>query len=381
MIVKINRAVKRRIFRYLDFIMSISFGKKPNSLLIIRLDAIGDYILFRNFIALLKNSNEYKTYKITLLGNSIWRDLAIELDSNYIDEFIWLDTAKFNKHLIYRYLMLRKITFMGYKILLSPAYSREFYIDNIVKLISADEKIGSVGNLSNITPKNKNIGDKHYTKLIPAKKELLFEFYRNKEFFENLLKTKLKIRKPQISLQTKTLDFVLPKQYVVLFIGASNNFRKWDTRNFAEVAQYLYKYFHLEIVLCGGPGDKNDANNFSKYFHNNYLDLVGKTSLIDLLYVIDSCDLMVSNETSAPHFAAALSTSKILVLYNGNHYGRFTPYPKEISKDYYVIYHPSIEKDLGAYKQVSNSKGFKSELNIQDITTQKVIETVTNVLK
>ena len=39
------------------------------SLIIVHTEAIGDYILFRNFIEQIKNSEKFKTYKITLIAN------------------------------------------------------------------------------------------------------------------------------------------------------------------------------------------------------------------------------------------------------------------------------------------------------------------------
>ena len=65
-----------------------------NTLLLLRLDSIGDYILFRNFIRALKESKKYKDYKITLCGNSRWKDLALHLDKQYITEYIWVDYHK-----------------------------------------------------------------------------------------------------------------------------------------------------------------------------------------------------------------------------------------------------------------------------------------------
>jgi len=64
--------------------------------------------------------------------------------------------------------------------------------------------------------------------------------------------------------------------------------------------------------------------------------------------------------------------TNIFVISNGNHFGRFTPYPKEIWKGYYPIYHSEIEKDLGNYKKLSNSYGYGSSLDISEITVEKV---------
>jgi ADP-heptose:LPS heptosyltransferase len=89
---------------------------------------------------------------------------------------------------------------------------------------------------------------------------------------------------------------------------------------------------------------------------------------------------MIANETSAPHFAVALEMTNIFVISNGNHFGRFTPYPKEIWPYYYPIYHPEIEQDLDNYKQLSNSYGYGSRLNINDISVEKVKNRISEVL-
>ena len=382
MISKIKTLIKFIVYYVINFIIFPSKDIKQKSLLLINLDAIGDYILFRNFIEVLKKNDKYKKYKITLLGNGTWKSLSEELDSEYIENFIWLDIDKFTKDLLYRYSKLKDLTSIGYEIVINPAYSRGFFLgDTFVKLINADKKIGSVGDLSNIKKWQKNISDNYYDILAPAKVELIFEFNRNREFFENILDTKIDIQKPTIRLQNKKLNVDLPNNYAILFIGASASFRKWNIKNFVKIAKYLKESYGYNLVLCGGPSDIKEAIEFKKYFKDEYLDLVGKTSLVDLLHVIYNGNLMIANETSAPHFAVALEMENVFVIYNGNHYGRFTPYPNDVSKSYHVIYHPKIEKDLDDYKKLSNSYGFGSDLNIDDITKEMVIGKINSIIK
>lgn len=381
MILKLKTLIKIIIYFVIDFFINPSKEIKPNSLLLIRLDAIGDYVLFRNFIEELKNSEKYKDYKITLLGNNAWKSISEELDSQYIDKFIWLDRDRFNKDFVYRYQKLQEIGSNGYEVVLSPVYSREFfYGDNIIKLINAKEKIGSIGDVSNIKIWQKNISDRYYDILVSAREELMFEFDRNKEFFENLLHVRLDIKKPHIDLKPKKLPFELSEKYAILFIGASASFRKWNIEGFAKIGNYLKNEFGYEIVLCGAPSDGEDALKFKEYFDGSYIDLVGKTSLIELLHVIYNGNLMIANETSAPHFAVSLEMTNTFVIYNGNHYGRFTPYPKDMAPNYHVIYHPVIEKDLDDYERLSNSYGYGSDLDINEISVETVKNKIEKVL-
>lgn len=316
------------------------------------------------------------------MGNSAWSDIAKELDVEFINNFIWLDRNRFSKDFLYRHKKLKEITIQGYEIVLSPVFSREFfYADTIVKLVKSKEKIGSAGDLSNIKKWQKKISDKYYNNLIDVDSNLMFEFNRNKEFFENLLQMRLDIKKPHIFLKPRLLNFDLPHKYAVLFIGGSSNFRKWNIEGFAQIGKYLKEKYAYEITLCGDLSDSANSLKFNEYFNGEYIDLVGKTSLVDLLHIIDNANLMVSNDTSAPHFASALEMNNIFTIYNGNHYGRFIPYPKEVSENYYVIYHPEIEKDLDNYEKISNNYGYRSSLDINEISVESIKSKIDEALK
>ena len=381
MLSRIKFLIKLIIYYFINFSIVPSKKIKNKTILLVRLDAIGDYVLFRNYIEVLKKSEKYKDYKVTFLGNIAWKNLALELDNEFIDYFIWLNKTKFSKDFVYRYKKLKEIASVGYEILLSPVYSRDFFeCDCIVKNVNAEEKIGSNGDLANIKKWQKNISDGYYTKLIPANDEIMFEFYRNKEFFENLFDKKIDIKKPVIRLEDRKLNFDLPKNYAILFIGSSASFRKWSIENFVEIGKFLKEKYNYDIVLCGGPTDIGSAKEFKRLANFKYTDLVGKTSLIDFLHVINNGNLMISNETSASHFAVALEMTNIFVISNGNNFGRFTPYSKEIWKEYHPIYHPEIEKDLDNYKKLSNCYGYGSQLDINEINVDTVIKKIDKVL-
>ena len=360
------------LYKTINWLSTFTKSKNviQNSLLIIRLDAIGDYILFRNFIKALKESDKFKDYKITLCGNIAWKEIAEAFDKEYIDEFIWIDRRKFERDLICRYKKLREITNTGYEVAIHPTYSREFYYgDTIINLVTAKEKIGSIGDWSNIAKWQKRISDTYYTKLIPAKEEILFEFYRNKEFLENFLGQTIDIRKP--TLAPVPCELQLPKKYAVLFIGASAEGRKWPMEYFAKAGEYLRDRYHLEIVICGGLDDGHPEEirmKFGKKVHN----LIGKTTLVELCWVIRNATILFSNETSAPHLAAAMDVP-VVVIYNGNYFGRFTPYPEEMTNKYIAVYHPEIEKNLENYRRLSNRLGYASDLDIKDIPLERVI--------
>ncbi|MBM3939093.1 MAG: glycosyltransferase family 9 protein, partial [Sphingomonadales bacterium] len=185
-------------------------------------------------------------------------------------------------------------------------------------------------------------------------------------------------KKPQITASDIASNLLLPARFVVLFLGSSTTYSKWPVKKFAQIARYLNFELGLEIVICGGPNDVNNANEFKTEYQNPYLDFVGKTSLAELVVILSRARLLVSNETSAPHFAVAMDIPTV-VIYNGNHFGRFTPYPLDMTSKYAVVCHPSIEQNFEAYKLLSNKCGYSSTLDINKIEVQQVIDEINKV--
>ena len=370
------------------FFVILQYGLKnkvqqgTKHVLLVRLDAIGDYILFRNFIEVLKKHPKYCDYKITLLGNAVWKDLAESLDKEYITNFIWVDVKKFSSNLLYRYRKLVEITSINCELLIHSTYSRTYDADNIVKLVNAKIKIASIGNLSNIKKWQKRISDKYYNQLIPARNGIIFEFYRNKEFFEKLLGEEIKIPRPHINISENNFPLKLPKSnYSVLFISASSEFKKWNIENFAQVAKWIKNNLTYEIVLCGGKEDIKKVSVFERIYKNSYLNLVGKTSLTDLVFILKNSKMLVSNETFIVHMAVALGMRNTFVIYNGSHFGRFIPYPLEITTSYFPVYHPEIKKNLEKYESLSNTYRYRSKLDINEIPADDVINKINLVTK
>lgn len=357
-----------------------------NEIVIIKLDAIGDYLLFRNFLKYLSQSSKFINYKFTLVGNIIWKDLYEELDSNFIPNAIWLDSHKFLHDYSYRYKFLQSIKSKGYKIVVNAEFSRSFWIsDWIVRSFISKNKIAHRGDFSNSKKWQKVISSFIYNDFYTGNREVTFEFDRNKAFIEYLISSEINIEYPVIKkslsdLSNNHFQIGSISNYVVLFLGSSKQRSKWDASNYAKLAKHIKEVYNYEIVVCGGSNDLNDSIKFSLSYDYFYTDLIGKTSLKDLISIISNSKLLISNETSAPHMAVSLGVNTI-VLYCGNHFGRFIPYPYNF-KDfkYKAICHPLISGDVLEYKTISNSYGYVSNLNINDISLEHVIFETDSIL-
>ena len=124
--------------------------KKIDSLVIVKTDNIGDYVLFRNFLSEIKKIKKFKDTKITLIGNEAYKDMALKFDKRYVDNFIWVNNKKFRGNIFYRINLLFKLKNNNYRYLLNAMYSRDFFTsDWISKWIYSDKKIAFNGDLIN----------------------------------------------------------------------------------------------------------------------------------------------------------------------------------------------------------------------------------------
>src|ERR1035438_4090542 len=62
---------------------------REKKLLLIRLDDIGDYLLFINQLGMYKKSDRWKEHAVTLLGNTSWQELFMACDKDTLDDVPW----------------------------------------------------------------------------------------------------------------------------------------------------------------------------------------------------------------------------------------------------------------------------------------------------
>ncbi|MFA6995446.1 MAG: glycosyltransferase family 9 protein [Patescibacteria group bacterium] len=379
---KAEKILKIYLIRLIYVLANIRFGFRRwgkvsgKSLLIVKLDAIGDYVLFRNFLEEIKKSAFYKDYSITFLGNNSVRDLAETLDKDFVDKFIWID----KKHILKRPLVFFNLINLIYKkfsVVIQPTFSRELIGDLLVRLSGASIRIGINGDTNNILSQEKKVSDKWYTQLIDIKSEINFEFYKNRDFFSQILKRGLLIKQPVIKSINISSTIRLPDHFVVLYPGAQQDFRKWPADNFRLIAGYLIEKYNIDVVICGSSSDNDSGRIINSGSSKRIFDLTGKTNLIQLIYIISRAKLIISNDTSGAHIGAALDIPTI-ILSQFNYYSRFVPYPPEIS-DNLICLLPHIADNVSESELINKFK-HGSSVDISLIPVDEVKQAINKFL-
>lgn len=332
---KIKRKVADAIRFGIDELLSRApFKPDPHKVLFIRLDGIGDFIVWIDAARTLAQHYRNQGKSPILVADSNCAGLAEAL--GIFDQVISFNQQEFSRSPIYRIQMERRIRGLGCTLAIQPTYSRVFEGgDAVIHFCGAKQRIGSTGNYSMISEARKRISDRWYTQLIPASEGYRGELIRNAEFVRSLLGIDFKARIPDLT--SVASSWVKPycaaeigdgEPYYILFPGASLPGRRWPLDSFRRVAEFIHRETGWHGVVCGGVGDAPLATSLCQESSAPLLNWCGRTTLPELAAIFLSAKLLLGNETSAVHLAEAVKLPTVCLL-GGGHFGRFVPYTVE----------------------------------------------------
>lgn len=118
----------------------------------------------------------------------------------------------------------------------------------------------------------------------------------------------------------------------------ARNWRNWPADNYASIARYAGQRHNMGIILTGGPGrvERDTALAICKAAGVDVTNLVGQTSLKQLLAILSRAAVLVSPDTGPAHMATAAGTP-VIGLYATSNPLRTGPY---LSQQYVVNKYP-----------------------------------------
>ena len=377
----LNR-IKGIIYDIIRLLASMGFLQKSaqKKLLIVRIDEIGDYMLWRNFLNEITSAPRYHGFEIHFAGNKSWKSLFETFDADTVHKSFWIDKIRFKKDLRYRYRFLRMIYRQGYDTVINPTFSRDKrYDDSIVKAASAKHRIGMVANTESIQPYERGYDNGLYTRLFDYPEKPVFEFFRNQLFTAFVIGIESAVEDTRVPQPLLASFEGLPPKFAVIFPGSRSASRIWPTDHFVAVASHLFRTQGFTMVVCGAAGDKIYTDAFCAAYPYPVIDLTGKTSLTDMLSVLAQASLLLSVDTGSVHLAAAVGCP-VIGIFNGSQYKRFAPYPSSMAPHFYTCYPDTIEKELADEHLVRTKYEFVINEPYANVSPEKVIKTIDTFL-
>ena len=105
------------------------------------------------------------------------------------------------------------------------------------------------------------------------------------------------------------------------------NYRNWPVENYIAVAENLNANYGASVVLTGGPTDNEIAYGKKIQTATTFpvRNLIGKTSLKQLLAILETADLLICPDSGPGHMATAVGTP-VIGLYATSNTHRTGPY-------------------------------------------------------
>ena len=304
-------------------------ARTAGSVVVVRLDNIGDFILWLDGARAIRRAYPRPGHALTLVVSDTLQEFAVA--SGLFDDVIPVDRKRHFEDVSYRHKILRMIAVKHFETAINPTYSRNVWLDDLaIRASGATERMGHKGDVANANPLAKRIGDRWYTRMLAIEGHQKHELVRNWEFARHF-DPQLRLRYPELEPTMVERPGWLPPDssaYYVLFPGSAWPIKQWPVDHFAELARKIHDRTGWHAYICGGTAEFSTAQDLIQRTGTLPIEnACGRTGLAELAGVIAGASLVVTNDSSAIHFARALRRPAVAIV-GGGQFGRFLPYPE-----------------------------------------------------
>jgi ADP-heptose:LPS heptosyltransferase len=159
--------------------------------------------------------------------------------------------------------------------------------------------------------------------------------------------------------------------------SAGDSSRQWSPLAFAKITDFLFNKWEKEflIIIVGSNADRAIGKQLIDELHptTKVINIMGDTTLKDLLHLVNLSSLVFANESGIIHMAASLK-KKAICISNGNHFKRFHPYPPSMNLPIQYFYPPFIREHWNDQDFLIKRYSEGSSLNIHSIKPEWVLK-------
>lgn len=297
-------------------------------LLVLRPDAIGDYILFRPWLRWLREASPWAGWRIVIAGNQVWRELALEFDADCFGDALWIERRRLMRSPLSFLRIARRLRRFRADLLLYPVASRELLGDLLVRTSGARQAIAAECDGINLDQRMARHSDRWYTRLIPLVSRG-FEFQRTRSFFSGLCAAE----RADFPADTRMLPSggagnSAKRDDVFIFPGAGDPRRRWPAGTWSRVGRFCVAR-GLQVFVCGSSAERALCQEVAACSGGE--SLAGSLGWKELVLRVSQAGLVLCHDSMALHLALACAVP-VVCISNGNHYGRFVPYPDHLLK-------------------------------------------------
>ncbi|MDA1088823.1 MAG: glycosyltransferase family 9 protein [Proteobacteria bacterium] len=324
------------MFRPLDLIARHwPVFKKRRGLLVVRMDGIGDMVLFRRTLDHYAAAFGVEQSDITVLGCKSWGNLTDEVFKGY--RVYAIDEHAYARRPFYRFKVSLWVRGLAPAIAVSDSYMRRALMaDSLVWVSSAPRTVASRPYVSERTRSEFSYYLSQVDEIIDTGPYPTHEIIRHFRFVSAISGTTIPPEAPQITWRDQAPPISEGAPYVVLNPGSNEPGRRWPLARYAALAKTLRER-GLRVIFVGRVEERSGQEEIEQAMRDaggtlGIIDMTGKTALPELLDLMKHAALVVSNDTGPAHLSIALGRPTVVIV-GGGHFGSFVPYPKEVTPE------------------------------------------------
>ena len=299
---------------YLAFLQSL---KKHKRVAMIKLDGIGDFIIFNYKSLELVQHYKKQGYRVDLYCSDKVSDVAHLL--NLWDRVIPVNIKSFKKFFFYRLKYLIKCASQKYEIAINFSYSRDPLLGNsFISVIKAKNSIAYSGDsLNNSSQKLQLLDRRIYTEFYSCNEDNEIERLKGFTAYITGLNRSL-----GANLIATLVNSSAIKTYILFLPCASDPKRTLSIDRWAREIDCIQS--DVDLVMCGAPEDKVFLDGIVSKISDKKVSIVITDAVIDLIRKINQAITVFGPESAGIHIARALEVKNVCFL-GGGHFGKFIP--------------------------------------------------------
>ena len=323
-----------RFFRFLDGLARHwprPWGGAKRGLLVVRMDGIGDMVLFRAALDHYARAFGVAKSEITVLGCDSWKEIAPSVFEGF--RVITVNEHRYARRPLYRLKVSLMVRGLNAKTaVVDSFFRRALMADALAYVSAAPEIVASHPYVSEKTRSEYRYYLSFAARIINTGAYPDHEIVRHFRFVSAIAGRPIAPSAPRISWPAPAAR-AAAAPYVLFNPGANEPGRRWPLTSYIALARWLrtkgYACVFVGFAPAHGPRHDDDAGLAQLLKEPGVIDRRGKTSLPALMDMMKGAALVFSNDSGPAHLSIAVGAPTV-VFAGGGHAGCFVPWPEGI---------------------------------------------------
>lgn len=315
----------RLLFYFYDSVV-LRFIRRPvrqagkKKVLVVFPLSLGDAVMFYGSVPYLYEIYPKDTYEVTVTCH----DAYAELFQTQFEHVLPVDYRKASISPGYRIRFLKRIREQYYDTAIDPIGAEEcgpnVYAMNAV---CADRRIGVLTAQDKAYQCPEWLRRRAYDRILEKKEKNVHKIRYYAETWSELAGVRFE---PKVASLPVGNHPGLPEKYAVVYPSASIPVKRWPVERYASVTKRIQQETGYTIVCCGTEADREITDTFIALLDGiRVVNMLGQTSVLQLIEIIGHAELVLTNDTSIYHIAVATGR-KTCVVSGGYVYDTFLDY-------------------------------------------------------